>query len=53
MDENIIAAVKLAVFAASFIAAVIGVILLLTVKNHRNRAILFYFYFYTLGIIFL
>lgn len=33
MDENIIAAVKLAVFAASFIAAVIGVILLLTVKK--------------------
>lgn len=33
LDENIIAAVKLAVFAASFIAAVIGVILLLNVKK--------------------
>lgn len=33
LDENIIAAVKLAVFAASFIAAVIGVILLLNIKK--------------------
>lgn len=32
-DESIIAAVKLAVFAASFIAAIIGVILLLRVKK--------------------
>jgi len=34
LDENIISAVKLAVFAASFIAAVIGVILLLLVKKN-------------------
>ncbi|XOB63059.1 Na+/H+ antiporter NhaA [Campylobacterota bacterium DY0563] len=33
VDETIIAAVKLAVFAASFIAAVIGVILLLSIKK--------------------
>ncbi len=33
VDESIIAAVKLAVFAASFIAALIGVVLLLRVKK--------------------
>ncbi|QKF81327.1 Na+/H+ antiporter NhaA [Halarcobacter ebronensis] len=36
-DENIIAAVKLGVFAASFIAATIGVILLLNVKKLINN----------------
>ena len=34
LDENIIAAVKLGVFAASFIAAIIGIILLLRIKKH-------------------
>jgi NhaA family Na+:H+ antiporter len=33
IDEGIIAAVKLGVFVASFIAAVIGVFLLLTIKK--------------------
>jgi len=33
LDESIIAAVKLGVFAASFIAAVIGVLLILRVKK--------------------
>lgn len=33
LDENIIAAVKLGVFVASFIAAVIGVVLILTTKK--------------------
>lgn len=36
LDENTIAAVKLGVFAASFIAAVIGVFLLLTIKKKNN-----------------
>jgi len=34
LDENIIAAVKLGVFAASFIAAIIGVLLILRAKKH-------------------
>tara|TARA_B100001063_G_scaffold201603_1_gene195080 strand:- start:13399 stop:13761 length:363 start_codon:yes stop_codon:yes gene_type:complete len=33
LDENIIAAVKLGVFAASFVAAIIGVLLILKVKK--------------------
>jgi NhaA family Na+:H+ antiporter len=33
LDESVIAAVKLGVFIASFIAAVIGVILILTAKK--------------------
>ncbi len=36
LDEGIIAAVKLGVFIASFIAAIIGVVLLLTIKNCRE-----------------
>ncbi len=38
LDETIIAAVKLGVFAASFIAAVIGVILILTSKKNVEKA---------------
>lgn len=36
LDENIISAVKLGVFAASFIAAVIGVVLILLVKKESK-----------------
>lgn len=36
LDENVISAVKLGVFAASFIAAIIGVFLLLTVKRFNK-----------------
>ncbi|MGA1939393.1 Na+/H+ antiporter NhaA [Arcobacter sp. YIC-310] len=35
LDEGTIAAVKLGVFAASFVAAVIGVVLLLTIKREK------------------
>ena len=37
LDEGTIAAVKLGVFAASFVAAVIGVFLLLTVKREKAQ----------------